>query len=334
MRIGVVGAVMHDQIETVEGRVFESFGGILYNALALAAITRPQDEILPVSYMAEDHIAAVQRDYFDAYPQIRAANIRPNAAGTDSNILKYVTPSSRREKMTIVTPPFDPTMFDGIAGADAVLVNFINGGEMDLATFQALRARIQGPVYLDVHNLGKLRENGVPVPHHRFNAWAEWFACVDIVQANEWEAERLLGIHPRSEEEMRAAVLRLIAVPGPRIATLTLGEIGCAMAWRGTGNAIHYARIPAIPGLRIVDTTGCGDAFSAGFLMRYLRTGSPLESALFAATLSGLNCLETGLDGLRRAANVEEMMEDAYGELLREVRRGWTGEAVVGKDEG
>lgn len=329
MRIGVVGAVMHDRIETVEGRVFESFGGILYNALALAAITRAQDEILPVSYMAAEHIVAVQRDFFDAYPQIRGGNIRVNAAGTDSNILKYVTPSSRREKMSIVTPPYDASMFDGIAGADAVLVNFINGGEMDLETFRALRSKVTGPIYLDVHNLGKLRQDGVPVPHHRFDAWGDWFACVDIVQANEWEAERLLGIHPRSEEEMRAAALRLIRVPGPRIATLTLGEIGCAMAWRGEGDSIHYARIPAIPGLRIVDTTGCGDAFSAGFLMRYLRTGSPLESALFAATLSGLNCLETGLEGLRRAANVEEMMEESYADLLREVRRGWTGEVVL-----
>ncbi len=328
MRIAVVGAVMHDQIETTDGRRFESFGGILYNALALAVVTRKTDVIVPLTHVGGDHIDLLRMEFLDCHPQINSSQIRINPAGTDENVLKYVTLSSRRERMTIRSPRIDFALLAPASLADAVLINFITGEELDLGTLRWLRDHSRGLIYFDIHNLGKVRKDGVPVEGNRFDDWADWFHCVDIVQANEWEAERLLDFHPRTEEDFRAAALRFLSVGGPRVAVITLGEMGCAVAWRSPNGGARYARIPAIPNLKIEDTTGCGDSFSAGFVVEYLRSHSPLKAALFATTLSGLNCMQKGLDGLSKLTGIRERMEDDYIDLLRQIDEGWDGDAA------
>lgn len=327
MNFALVGTVMHDEIETVEGRRFESFGGILYNLMALSTVTTAADRLAPHGFVSAPHKELLQRQFFDRLPMVDSSRLQVNPAGTDHNVLRYVSHSSRREKMTVVSPPVTREHLPAMEQFDAVLFNFISGSEMDLDTFRWLRGATKGLVYLDVHNLGKLRRDGVPVPGHRFDGWADWFAAADIVQGNEWEAERLLGVHPKTEADFRDVALRFIAAEGPRITILTMGSAGAAMAWRSP-EGIRYARIPAMPHLKVLDTTGCGDCFSAGFLVEYLRTGNPLLSALFAATLSGLNCAQIGLDGLTQITGVRETMESEYADLLQRVADGWQGELV------
>ncbi|HNM45488.1 MAG TPA: PfkB family carbohydrate kinase [Candidatus Sumerlaeota bacterium] len=325
MKIGTFGAFMHDRIRTVSGDVFESLGGTLYNIAALAATTEPTDTILPFTYLSEEHLRQLESGFFARFPRIDASNLRINPAGTDRNDLVYVTPSSRRECMTVTTPQYDEAFIAPAAQCDAVLVNFLTGTEMTLPVFRKLRKFVKGIVYFDLHNLGKLRKDGIPVPGHRFNDWEQWLRNVDIVQANEWEVERLLDVHPKTEREFRDCALRFLQAEGPSIVNITLGGAGCAMAWREAGR-MRFVRIPAMDDVPIVDTTGCGDCFSSGFLAEYLRTKDPLRSALFAAAMSGLNCRVKGLDALTRITGVREAMHAAYDEFLRKIAGGWRGE--------
>ncbi len=328
MKIGLLGTFMHDQIKTVGGETFESLGGTLYNLTALAVTLGGEGIVRPFTYLSWDHLQALKSGLFSRFNCIDDSALRVNATGTDSNILVYVTASSRKERMSIVTPPFDPEFINPVADCDAALVNFITGQEMDMETFRHLRRLVKGPIYFDVHNLGKQRKDGVPVPGHRFPGWPDWIRHVDMVQANEWEAERLLDVHPTKESDYREAAARFLEVEGPSVAVLTLGGEGCAMAWREQHGEKRFVRIPAMEHLRIVDTTGCGDSFSSGFLVEYLRTRDPLRSALFAATLSGMNCMVKGLDGLAQITGVREMMHQEYGELLAKVESGWRGEPI------
>lgn len=328
MQLALIGTVMHDQIETVDGRRFESFGGILYNAMALATVTGPGDRIMPLALLAAEHRDYLAEHYFRRFPQIDPSRLTTNPGGTDANILKYVTTSSRRERMTIVAPPLDAGHFEAAAEADAVLVNFISGVELMLESLAELRRMARGPIFLDVHNLGKLRRHGVPVPGHRFRDWAAWFRCVDLVQANEWEAERLFDINPRTDADCRAALRQMMQVETIRAGILTLGDQGAAIAWREPDDALHFFHVPAMQHPEIADTTGCGDCFSAGFLVSYLKTGDPLSSALFASTLSGLNCRVKGLDGLVTLSGVPETLQREYGALQQRVADGWRGEKL------
>ncbi len=88
--------------------------------------------------------------------------------------------------------------------------------------------------------------------------WREEFrelmTNIDVLFANEEEAKALL------QTEDFDSVLQ-IARSWPGIAALTRSEKGCVIA---RGQEIHV--IDAVPVERVVDTTGAGDQFAAGFL--------------------------------------------------------------------
>ncbi|GLC59572.1 hypothetical protein PLESTB_001501700 [Pleodorina starrii] len=66
-------------------------------------------------------------------------------------------------------------------------------------------------------------------------------------------------------------------------AVVTRGVLGCVAAWRGVEGLVA---VPAVPGVAVVDTTGAGDHFTAGF-MYGLISGAPLERCCEVACLAG-----------------------------------------------
>ncbi len=70
---------------------------------------------------------------------------------------------------------------------------------------------------------------------------------------------------PDHDEAECLAVLRRWSSAGPRVVVMTRGSDG-ALAW--ADGAMHRQKIVPAP---VVDTLGAGDAFIAGFLIRYLR---------------------------------------------------------------
>lgn len=95
---------------------------------------------------------------------------------------------------------------------------------------------------------------------------------VDIVFCNEQEAYEIV-----QEYELEAAIaLAKIC----KIAVVAAGEKGAYLAYEN--KAVH---IPTFP-IPIVDATGAGDLFAAGFIHGYL-SGVPLEKAVFWGHLTG-----------------------------------------------
>jgi sugar/nucleoside kinase (ribokinase family) len=328
MKIAVVGTVMRDEIHPVGGERRESFGGILYNVLALAALAAPGDTIHPVCHLAADHKAAIAAEFFAGFPAISDANMHACPGGTDENVLRYRTKSEREERMTLRTPPVSPGDLAPVLDADAILLNFISGREIDLATLRALRARTRAHLHLDIHNLGKrldeqsrLRPAGLP-------DWREWLAAVDTLQANEWEIELLLGSKPATEAEVRRAALALLDAAPLRAVALTIGGDGCALAHRtAPDGAPRYLRIPAMDFGEVVDTTGCGDSFSSAFVVTMLREGNPALAAVHATALSGLNTLGAGLQAIALEGSLDDTVRAHFPDIWSRVRAdGWIGD--------
>ena len=90
--------------------------------------------------------------------------------------------------------------------------------------------------------------------------------------------------------ETEAAVRKLYAKYRPRVCGATMGARG-SVCFDGT----DLVRCPAFKVDRVVDTTGCGDLFHAGFAVRWLETHDLLECQRFAAAVSALKC--RGLSG-------------------------------------
>jgi len=81
---------------------------------------------------------------------------------------------------------------------------------------------------------------------------------------------------------------------GAKIGIVTLGENGSIVA-----NKKKELRVPAFSG-NVIDCTGAGDVYSAGFLAEYLRTKNVEKSALFASATSSLVIEDSGGVSVKR----------------------------------
>ena len=89
MRIAVIGTIMRDEIHTASGEVVESFGGILYNVVALAALTRGTDKVVPVCRIGKDHLAHITERYMGLSGHVPATCVHASPGGTDENLIRY-----------------------------------------------------------------------------------------------------------------------------------------------------------------------------------------------------------------------------------------------------
>lgn len=105
------------------------------------------------------------------------------------------------------------------------------------------------------------------------------------------------------ERGLERALKRMHSRYGSKVAAATLGEEG-VLAWDGDRFYLHSAyRVP------VVDTTGAGDVFHAGFIYGLLQDW-PLERQLdFACAAAALNCMHSGArGGIRTVDAIDELM--------------------------
>ena len=117
---------------------------------------------------------------------------------------------------------------------------------------------------------------------------------LDLFMPSEAEAALITGY--KQPEQMADFLLKR----GVGIAVIKLGDKGAYVKGRGEG---FYQS--AYPVDKVVDTTGAGDSFVAGFLSRYIKGGTLRECASFAAAVAAHCILEVGTtDGIPDEAAV------------------------------
>lgn len=109
------------------------------------------------------------------------------------------------------------------------------------------------------------------------------------------------------ERNLEQALRRMHQRYGCRVTAATLGQDG-VLAWDGRRSFLHSAfRVP------VVDTTGAGDIFHAGFIYGLLQ-GWKLERQLdFACAAAALNCTCSGArGGIRTVADVDNLIATTH----------------------
>jgi len=106
-----------------------------------------------------------------------------------------------------------------------------------------------------------------------------------------------------AESDLETALQKMQRRYGSRLAAATLGEEG-VLAWDGK----HFHRSPAYA-VSVVDTTGAGDIFHAGFIHGLLQDW-PLDRQLdFACAAAALNCMSVGArGGIQTIETIEKLM--------------------------
>jgi sugar/nucleoside kinase (ribokinase family) len=141
-----------------------------------------------------------------------------------------------------------------------------------------------------------------------YEDWAdkkEALQHVSILKANEFEMEVVTGTSDVREGAQYLADL------GVKEVIITLGSKG-SLIYKDN----HFFQIPAYKPAAVVDATGCGDTYMAGYLSKKVAGASVQEAGEFGAAMATLKIQSSGpFSG--DAEMVEEVLR--YGECDRDV---------------
>ena len=325
MRISVLGAVVYDEIVTHLGEKRESYGGITYNIAAFSSIISDDTVIIPVSNVGEAHFKQVA-SLLSGYPQVELGELVPVPGDLTHAKLVYQTVSRRDESVKYMMTPLTPERLVSCKESDAVLMNFVNGTEIDLPTFAELRQLTKAFVHLDVHSkVGHWDSDGKKTLVG-FPDWQDWVRHLDSIQMNEFECELIVGRKLTGYDDFVKAAGEIVDGGAP-IVTVTLGPLGSVLVYRKDGkrygSVCHAADVE-----NVMDTTGCGDSFSAGFMWSYLQCGDPVAANAAANIVGGINCTISGIGHLEKARDALGQIPRWFPDLASKLDAGWPGDEL------
>lgn len=295
MKIATLGAVCLDEIISVDGVRRESFGGILYNTAALSGICDGRDSIIPLSNVGEDRYEDVRAE-FSKLPRVDAAGLKKCPGRVTRVTLIWRSATWREETVRHRMPPYDMDTLSEVLDCDAVHFNFINGTEIDLETLRQFRQAYSGLISVDVHQrISEFDEEGKR-SIVGFPRWPDWAVHLDIVQCNDFELSNMFEGKPETRADMALAA-KEICRTGPRAVTVTLGDKGALTVHRLDGAYYLVDLDELLPG-EVVDATGCGDSFTAGFLVGMLTHDDPATALACGSLVAAVNARQAGIGRL------------------------------------
>lgn len=237
-----------------------------------------------VGKLGDDAAAALHREAF-AHAGVETQLVTvPGAASPQSLILVDAggerTVLCRRDERLILQPA--DLSQEWVVNARAL---HVDGHDTSAATLAATWARAAGiPVIADLDEL--------------YPGVEELIENVDYLVVSRDFPGRLM-----TEPNLEKALQQIQHRYGCRLVAATLGEEG-VLAW--DGKQLHHAPAYCVS---VVDTTGAGDIFHAGFIYGLLQNW-PLERQLdFACAAAALNCTAVGArGGIQPLEEIESLM--------------------------
>ncbi|MCK4428172.1 MAG: carbohydrate kinase family protein, partial [candidate division Zixibacteria bacterium] len=128
--------------------------------------------------------------------------------------------------------------------------------------------------------------------------WREWIRQADMVQVNLPELKELAKRNLKSQQEIKEFGKYILNL-GPKAVLVTLGEEGALMI----SDDKKEGKVRKFKGSRVQgfkDATGCGDVFSAGFLICYMHTKNLIKCVNFANYVAAEKCKLSGVEGMKK----------------------------------
>ena len=259
-----IGHITHDKVITPKFEAHMPGGTAFYFAKALSKFEDKSFEL----------ITAVGEDNKKVIEELKEEGIDVTVLPSKNSVFfenKYEENMSDRSQRVLAKA--DPFTVEKLLNVNSKVFHL---GTLlsDDFSFEVLKFLSQrGIVSIDIQ--GYLREvvgdKVIPVD---YEIKREALPYIHILKANEREMEVLTG----KSDPFEAA--QILADWGGKEILLTLGENGSVIYADG-----KYYEIPAIPAKEVIDTTGCGDTYMAGYLYKRVNGSSYSEAGKFAAAM-------------------------------------------------
>lgn len=271
-----IGHITRDRIITQDppNTVYSAGGSAYYVAWAFQALPHDVDFQL---------VTSVSREMMSEVERLREAGVSVKSFESPDNVFfenKYgKNMDNRTQRVLAKSAPFTIEQLEGIEARVFHLGTLLAD---DFAPEVVEYLATKGDVSIDVQ--GYMRYvKGEQVYSTEWNDKLRLLKHTAILKVNEWECQTLTGITDPfvAAEQIHAWGVREVVV--------TLGGGGSIIYAEG-----KFYETPAYPPSKLVDATGCGDTYSAGYL--YARAkGMPYEeSGRFAAAMCTLKLEHTG----------------------------------------
>ncbi|MDE6153594.1 MAG: ribokinase [Muribaculaceae bacterium] len=268
-----IGHITLDKIITPSLETYMPGGTAFYFAHALSHLDHSGFKL----------ITSVGPDEVKAADDIRALGIDVEVIPSRRSVFfenKYGENLNDRTQRVLAKA--DPFTVDNLANVQARIYHLgtLLADDFSLDAIKMLSKR--GIVSVDAQ--GYLREvRGEQVHPIDWADKTEALKYIDILKANEKEMETLTG----SSDPYEAA--QKLAQWGCKEVLLTLGDHGSLIYADG-----RFYQIPAFPTPSVVDATGCGDTYMAGYLYSRSRGADYVEAGRFAAAMCTIKLGHTG----------------------------------------
>lgn len=195
------------------------------------------------------------------------------------SLITAMDPNDRKQRVLAKADPFTIQQLEHVEAKVFHLGSLLSDDfSPEVVAFLAKK----GKVSIDVQ--GYLRE----VRDEKVYA-IDWKDKLDVLKntyylkVNETEMETITGLKDPKE------AAKLIHAWGVAEVIITLGSEGSLVYVDDT-----FYDIPAYPPHEVVDATGCGDTYSAGYLYKRLQGANPVEAGKFAAAMCTIKLEHNG----------------------------------------
>lgn len=269
MKLLIVGSSVEDFIHSGD-TILNQPGGLFYTASAVDALKGPEDECFLLTNMSDSQ----KHHYFPLYNNFKLDFV--NQVEKLPVIHLFIKErGEREEKYENLT---DSIFFDeskiSEQNFDGILVNLITGYDLDCGELKKLKSKTNSPVFLDIHSLTRPIQSDGTREFAKIEKIEEWFASVDILQANETE---IMCCGTAETEEM---IVENILNLGLKIVLVTKGNLGAKMYYKSE-DEINTIFVKA-HNVKTINKVGCGDLFGAAFFISYLASNDPIKSLYYA----------------------------------------------------
>ena len=269
-----IGHITLDKIVTPKQTIYMPGGTSYYYSHGMSHLKDFKHYKL-VTSLAESEMKAVE--------DIRAKGIEVQVIPSRKTVyFENVYGEDQNNRTQRVLAKADPFTIEGLQQVEANIYHLgsLLSDDFSLEVIKYLSTKGR----LSVDAQGYLREvRGEKVYAVDWEDKIEALKYIDILKVNEHEMEVLTGY---SVPELAALKL---AEWGVKEVLITLGSLGSLIY---AENKFHH--IPAYPPKEIVDATGCGDTYMAGYLYMRNKGASYEEAGCFAVAMSTLKLEHSG----------------------------------------